>query len=303
MAELIPTGVLTAPAALDAGLLAVAVAATSTSAPIIAATAAPGLAIAFWRNAMGGAVVSAWVAARRRRELSALDPRDWRLSAGAGALLAVHFGTWVPSLALTSVASSVALVTTQPIWAALLARLTGHAVPRGAWVGIMLAVLGAGLLAGVDLRASARTLAGDLLALLGGAAAAGYVTVGGVVRARLSTASYTAICYSACAGLLLIANLAGGQRLGGYDAATWGKLVALTLGAQLLGHSLVNVALRSTSPTVVSLVMLLEVPGASLIAALWLHQVPGPTAFPGLALLVAGVAVVVRAGTSGVRTD
>lgn len=298
MGGLIPIEVLGAPAAVDAGLLAVAVAATSTSAPIIASTAAPALAIAFWRNAMGGAVVVSWVAARRRRELAALDARGWRLSAAAGVLLAVHFGTWIPSLALTSVASSVALVTTQPIWAALLARLTGHAVPRGAWVGIVLAVLGAGLLAGVDLQASARALAGDLLALVGGAAAAGYVTVGGVVRARLSTASYTAICYSACALLLLIANLAGAQRLAGYDAVTWGKLAALTVGAQLLGHSLVNVALRSASPTVVSLVMLLEVPGASLIAALWLHQVPGPTAFPGLALIVAGAAVVVRTGAA-----
>jgi drug/metabolite transporter (DMT)-like permease len=98
-----------------------------------------------------------------------------------------------------------------------------------------------------------------------------------------------------CAVLLLVVNLLGGQQLAGWGSGTWLKLVALTVGAQLLGHSLVNVALRSTSATVVSLVMLLEVPGAALIAALWLHQVPGPAALPGLALLLGGAALVLRA--------
>jgi drug/metabolite transporter (DMT)-like permease len=311
------TPLLAVPATVDIVLLSVAVLATSSAAPLIAATAAPTLAIAFWRNALSSALLVPWATARRRPELRALSARGWRLSASSGALLAAHFGTWIPSLALTSVASSTALVATQPVWAALLARLRGHRVPRIAWVGTGLCVVGAALVAGIDLQVSTRALAGDLLALVGAAMAAGYVTVGGVVRSdlgvesggavrsdlgaesgdavRISTVSYTAICYSVCAVLLLVVDLASGQRLAGWGAGTWLKIVGLTVGAQLLGHSLVNVALRSTSATVVSLVMLLEVPGAALIAALWLHQVPGVVALPGLALLLGGAALVLRA--------
>ncbi len=287
-------GLVALPAAIDVVLLGIAVLATSSAAPLIAATAAPTLAIAFWRNAFGGAVLVPWAAASRRPELRALPVRSWRLSASSGVLLAVHFGTWVPSLGMTSVASSTALVATQPVWAAVIARARGHRVARGAWLGTGLSVLGAALVAGIDLQVSTRALAGDLLALVGAVAAAGYVTVGSTVRARVSTVSYTAICYSICALVLLAVNLVSGQRLAGWDSQTWLKLLALTAGAQLLGHSLVNVALRSTSATVVSLVMLLEVPGAALIAALWLHQVPALSVLPGLALLVAGAVLVLR---------
>jgi drug/metabolite transporter (DMT)-like permease len=297
-------------APIDLTLLGVAVLATSTAAPLIAATAAPTLAIAFWRNGLASLVLIPWAAARRRTELRTLDRRGWALSACSGLLLAAHFGTWIPSLALTSVASSTALVSTQPVWAVVIARLRGHSVPRAVWLGTGLAVVGAGLVAGVDLQLSTRALAGDVLALIGGAMAAAYVTLGGEVRsgacgaepggtsrARLSAVSYTVICYSICACALLVVNLAAGQRLGGWDGVTWLKIGALTAGAQLLGHSLVNVALRTASATVASLVMLIEVPGAALIAALWLHQIPGAAAIPGLALLLGGAALVLRAGT------
>jgi drug/metabolite transporter (DMT)-like permease len=283
-------------APIDLTLLGVAVLATSTAAPLIAATAAPTLAIAFWRNGLASLLLLPWAAGRRRGELRALDRRGWALSACSGLLLAAHFGTWIPSLALTSVASSTALVSTQPVWAVAIARLRGHPVPRVVWLGTGLAVAGAGLVAGVDLEVSTRALAGDLLALIGAAMAAAYVTLGGAIRARLSAVSYTAICYSACACALLAVNLAAGQRLGGWDGATWLKIVALTAGAQLLGHSLVNVALRTASATVASLVMLIEVPGAALIAALWLHQTPGVAAIPGIVLLLGGAALVLRAG-------
>jgi drug/metabolite transporter (DMT)-like permease len=289
-------GVLVRPTSVDTGLMLIAVVAISSSGPLIAATAAPALAIAFWRNAFSGAVLLPWAAVSRRPELLGTDRRTLLVAAGAGVLLAVHFGTWVPSLSLTSVASSTALVTTQPVWAALLARAGGHAVGRGVWIGIGASVAGAALVAGVDVQVSARAFAGDVLALVGGCAGAIYVALGGSARRRLSTVSYTAICYSVCAALLLISCLIGGVRLGGFDANTWLKLVALTAGAQLLGHSLLNVALRSTTATVVSLVVLAEVPGAALIAAVWLGQVPSATAWPGFALLVLGAAVVVRYG-------
>lgn len=287
----------------DTALLAVALLAVSTSGPLIAATAAPALAIAFWRNAMAGGVLVPVALARRRAELRALDRRQWGLCLLAGALLAGHFATWVPSVTLTSVASSTALVATQPVWAALLARAAGRRVRSSVWVGIGVAVVGAALLTGADVSLSGRALVGDLLAAVGGALAAAYVTAGAAVRTRMSTTAYTAVCYPTCALLLLALCLLARQPLAGYDAGTWVKLAALTAGAQLLGHSLVNVVLRTTSPTVVSLAILFEVPGAGILAAAWLGQLPPPTAVPGIVLLLVGIALVVRAGARAVPVE
>ena len=278
-------------------LLLVSLTAVSTSAPLIAVTAAPALAIAFWRNAMASAVLVPIALARNLAELRSLSRREWRLCVLAGALLAGHFATWVPSVSLTSVASATALVATQPVWAALLARTAGRRVRRAVWVGIVVAVVGAALLTGVDISLSGRALAGDALATVGGAHAAAYVTAGAAVRVRVSTTSYTTLCYGSCGLLLLAVCLVSRQRLGGYDGETWLKLAALTAGAQLLGHSLFNVLLRSTSATTLSLAILFEVPGAALIAAIWLGQVPPLSAVPGLTLLLVGTGIVVRSGT------
>jgi drug/metabolite transporter (DMT)-like permease len=291
--------VLAAPPPRDLGLLVVVVAAVSTSAPLIAATAAPTLAIAFWRNAMSSGVLVPWTLLRHRAELRGLDARERRLAVVAGLCLAGHFATWVPSVRLTSVASATALVATQPIWAALIAHRAGHRIPRRAWTGIAAAVIGVALVTGVDVTVSGRALLGDLLATVGGMFVAVYVTIGGEVRRNVSTSTYTTVCYLAAAVGLLAVCAVGRVPLAGYSADAWLKLVALTAGAQFLGHSLANVVLRTTSPTVVSLSILFEVPGASLIALVWLGQHPPLAAIPGLALLLLGVGMVITAAVRG----
>lgn len=281
----------------DALLLVVALAAVSTSGPLIAATAVPALAIAFWRNAMTCVVLVPAVLLRRRAELRRLTRRERRLALQAGLLLALHFAAWVPSLRYTSVASSTALVATQPVWAALLVRLRGDRVPGRVWTGIAVAVCGALLLSAADLvQVSGRALVGDGLAAAGGAFAAAYMVTGSEVRRSVSTTTYTALCYTTTALLLLPVCLLGGQDLGGYRGADWLRLLALTAGAQLLGHSLFNTVLRSISPTTVSLSILFEILGAALIAALFLGQTPPALALPAGALLVVGLALVIRAG-------
>jgi len=288
------------PVGADGLLLVVAIAAVSTSGPLIAAAAAvPALAIAFWRNALAGAVLVPAALLTRRHELRGLDRREGRLAVLAGALLALHFATWTPALGLTTVASATALVSTQPVWAALLATLRGEPVSRRVWTGIAVAMGGAVLLTGADLRVSGAALLGDLLAVLGGMSAAAYMTAGSEIRRSVSTTTYTALCYSLTALLLLAGCLAFRQQLGGYAAADWVKLLALTGGAQLLGHSLFNVVLRDLSPTTVSLTLLLEIPGAALLAAVFLGQRPSLLTLPGAALLVVGIALVIRAGGGG----
>ena len=283
----------------DVLLMVVGVLAVSTSGPLIAATVAPALAIAFWRNAMATGVIAPYALWRHRGELLAMGRRELVLALAAGVLLAAHFATWVPSLRYTSVASSTALVAVQPVWTALVAARLGQHVPRRAWLGMAVAFAGVLVLTGVDLSLSGRALFGDLLALVGGIFAALYVSAGSEARRSMSTTAYTLICYGLCSVILLVVCLVGGQDLGGYDGSTWLKLVALTVGAQLLGHSVFNIVLRTTSPTVVSMSLLFEMPGAALIAAVWLGQSPPWGVLPAAALLLAGVALVISSGGLG----
>lgn len=278
------------------GLLAVGVFFISTSAPIIAATTAPALAIAFWRTAAGAGLTAVWVFARQRSAVWALTRRDWLLCAAAGVLLAAHFATWIPSLRYTSVASSTALVSTQPVWAALLAWFRGVRYPRAVWVGIGIALAGVVLLTGVDVSLDRRSLIGNGLALVGAMLAAAYVTVGESARQRVSTGPYTLVAYASSALVLLPVCLLAGAALAGYSMRDWLLIAALTVLAQLLGHSLINATLRTTSATVTSLGILFEMPLATIMAAAFLGQWPPVVVLPALVLLLIGVAVVVRAG-------
>ena len=285
-----------ATSALDVVLLAVALVAVSTSGPLIREAAAPTLAIAFWRTTLACVVILPVALVRHRAAFRALDRRDWRRAALAGLFLALHFGTWVPSLSFTSVASSVALTCTQPVWAAVMARARGEHIASGAWTGIGVALVGALVLTGVDFSLSARALFGDALALTGGVFGAAYVTVGADARRSMSTTVYTSICYPMAAVALLVVCLMSRQNLGHYSAHSWWIIVAITVGPQLLGHSLVNRVLRTISATTVSVAILFEIVGATLIAWWWFSETPPGGAYPAAVLIAIGVLLVVRAG-------
>lgn len=278
--------------------LGVAVVAVSSSAPMIAYAAAPALAIAFWRNAIAVALIGPFAVTHRRGELVGLvgSQRDsGTYSLFAGAALAVHFGTWVPSTKLTTVAAATALAATQPVWQGIIAAIWGRRLPWIAWLGIGSAVVGAVLVTGADIGVSAAAVAGDALALAGGVSLAVYTALGERARTTTSTTTYTTVCYATCALLLLAVCVVAQVPLHGYPLTAWAAIAALTLGPQLMGHSLLNFALRRVAATTISVVVLLEVPGAALIGWVWLGQVPKPSAWPGLALLVAGVAFVLLA--------
>jgi drug/metabolite transporter (DMT)-like permease len=282
--------------------LAVAIAAVGTSGPLIAATAAPALAIAFWRNVFGAAALTPFTLWKHLGELRALNTAQWLTTLAAGVALGLHFSTWTPSLTMTSVASATAFAAAQPIFAAFIALLRGEHVSRRAWLGIVIAVAGVVALSGVDLRLSVRAFSGDLLALLAGALAAIYMTFGAKVRQTVSLTPYAVVCYSTAAIVLAGLAMATGEHLSGLSGNAWIKILALTAGAQLLGHTLFNRVLKTTSPTVVSLCILLEVPTAALIAALWLGQVPSWAMVPGAVLILIGLVVVVGS-TGGASAD
>lgn len=268
--------------------LAVGVMAVSSSGALIAYAAAPALAIAFWRNGLGTAVLTP--VALTRKEIRG---RQWG-SVLAGVALAGHFGTWIPSVKLTNIATATALVCTQPIWAGLISAARGARIGRWVWFGMAFAVVGSVIATGGHLRSGGgRELAGDLLALAGAVAGAIYTIIGQRVRQQTTTTAYTTVCYGVCATVLLGACLAFHVKLTGFPASAWLAIIALTIGPQLLGHSMFNYALHKVSATMLSVIVLIEVPGAILLGWVWLGQTVTAAAMAGIALLLVGVAVVV----------
>ncbi|PAZ15746.1 EamA family transporter [Streptomyces sp. SA15] len=282
-------------------LLTVAVVGISLAAPLAAVAAAPAPAIAFWRNAVAGVILLPRVLARRGGGRARRRPgrADLQYCVLAGMFLAAHFGMWIPSLTMTSIATSTALMCTTPLWAGLIARARGRSVPKAGWAGMLVAFLGVLVVSSVDIGMSAEALAGDALALASGVCLAAYLSVGEHVRQRLDTETYTLICYATAAAALVTVCLLTGSALVGYSAGTWMTLAALTFAGQLLGHSLLNRSLGVVSGATVAVVSLLEVPGAALLAALWLGQAPPLEAYVGVLVILAGVFVVVRADASG----
>jgi len=274
-------------------LLSIALIGISASGPLIALTTAPALAIAFWRCFLGTAFTVPFALKGLVAEVGRVTPRVRWLALGAGVLLGLHFATWIPSLRFTSVASSIALIATQPVWAALIARLRGAYVPRRTWLGIGIALIGVVILTGVDFSLDPRALIGDALALAGAIFAAAYVTAGQEVRASVSTRTYTVLAYGSAALTLLVVVGLTRTPLSGWSLRDWGLILLLTLVAQILGHTLINVALKRTSATVTSFAILFELPGSIIFAAILLGQVPAWSLVPALVLLFIGLLVVI----------
>lgn len=261
-----------------------------TSGPLIAwGTMAVPVAI-FWRN-LGGSLITLPFAIAKG-EWRRLSKISWGWSILAGVFLALHFICFFYSMRMTSVASGTALTAMQPIFAALWLRYKGRKVDYRVWVGMGISMIGVLIITGVDWSLSTRSLLGDLIALLGGALAAAYVTAGSHVQKVVSTTTYTAICYLVCALTCLIFVIPSGASLTDYPQSEWLLILGLIVGAQLLGHTMFNQVLVRVNPAVVSLIVFFEVPVGALLAAWWLNQVPPPGIIPGIALLIFGSGLV-----------
>jgi drug/metabolite transporter (DMT)-like permease len=288
----------------DLTALAIAIVAVSSSGPMIAACAAPALAIAFWRCFIGATVTAPFAWLKNQEIWRNLTKRDFLGAALAGFFLGLHFAAWIPSLRYTTIAASTAIVATQVVWAALIAHALGVKAPGKEWFGIAISLIGVIMLTGIDVSLNPTALIGDLLALLGAMFAAAYMTVGQRVRKNIPTSVYTTLVYAAAAAVLLVFVLISDSPLSGYAARDWILILGLTAIAQLLGHTLMNMALRSLSATTISLAILLEMPGAVLIAWFWPGQQPPWQIFPAVLLIMTGLVIVISSTRAGyAKTD
>lgn len=280
------------PAAKDLGLLTLGVIGVGTSGPIIATSTMPVPSLIFWRN-LGGALLMAPFAIRNKEWKTSSQRRAILLSSGAGFLLAMHFICFFLAMRFTSVAAGTALAALQPIFTAFYFKMRGGEISRRAWGGMFIAFLSVLLITGIDFQISLRNFAGDLLALLGAALAAGYMLIGSKAQQNLSTSTYTSVCYLTCSITALIVTIATGTQYLHFVAREWWLVISLILGAQILGHTMFNIALRRVSPVFVALIVFFEVPVSAVIAFFWLDQIPPAGIIPGIVGLLIGCGIFV----------
>lgn len=278
----------TMPAWAPWALLALGTVAASVSAILIRyADDAPALAISFWRCAAGAAILAPFA----RHRMRGLPRREVVHACIAGAFLAVHFATWITSIELTSIAASVLLVSTGPVFIAVVAPfLLAERLPRAGWFGIGIALAGTALVAGRDLEGS--SLEGNVLALIGGATSGYYILFGRLARRRIGILEYAVIAYGVAAVLLLALTVPRGVSLGGFDPATWLSIAALIAGPQLLGHTVINLVLTDIDATTVSMAIMAEPIIATALAFLLFSEVPSWLIYPGGAAILAGIYIV-----------
>jgi drug/metabolite transporter (DMT)-like permease len=291
-------------------LLAVLAASTASLFVRYAQASAPSLAIAAWRMVIATAVLIPVALLRHRSDLAHTRRRDLILISMAGALLALHFAAWITSLAHTSVASSVVLVSIAPLFVAILSPLLLHeSIERPVAIGIGLAFVGVLVIAANDACSSSsgamacpawnelldgEVIKGDLLALGGAAAVAGYMLIGRSVRARMSLVPYITLTYAAAALVLLALTAIARQPLLGFPSQTFGWILLLALIPQLIGHSTYNWALKYLPAAFVSISLLGEPVGSTILAMVLLGEIPSGLKLAGAALILVGIVLAMR---------
>jgi len=280
-----------------APLLCLGILAVSTGALFIRLADCPPLTKAAWRTGLAALILMPMALRAKPTTEQSIFP--WKLCLLAGVLLAVHFATWITSLESLSVASSVLLVNTMPLFVVLLSpRISGEARSPRLLAGVAIGFAGAallplseGLAAGPE---GASTTLGAGLALLGAVSWAGYALVGKRLTHRLPLFRYLAVTYGAASITLILLALANGDSLIPPDRNTLLALVSLALVPQLIGHSLLNRAIRQLPTGVVALSVLLEPIFAILLAALFLKEFPPTSAYWAAPLILGGIAISIR---------
>lgn len=292
-----------------AGVLAV-----STAAIFIRMAQAGGAAsivIAAVRLSLAALILAPLALTRHRADLRRLTGRQWLLALLSGTFLALHFAVWITSLEYTSVASSVVLVTTTPLWVALLSPLVlRERIGRAAVIGLALALTGGTIIGAGDACTwqsgslscpppeaffSGRAFLGDLLALAGAWMAAGYMLVGRKLRAQMALVPYIFVVYGMAAVVLTILMFVMAGTPPGYPPLIYLWLVLLALVPQLFGHSTFNWALKYLPASFVAVALLGEPVGSTVLAYLVFQEAPGWIKAGGAALILAGIWLASRA--------
>ncbi|MBU5637328.1 DMT family transporter [Geomonas sp. Red69] len=273
----------------------VGVFAVSFSSILVRVCTAPPLVIAAYRLIFTFCFLAPFTLWGGAPALRGMTARQVGLSAASGVFLALHFVTWFISLKYTSIASSVVLVTTQPLFVVLGSWIFfKERVPRKALYGCFLAFVGSVVIGATDFQVGRQAFIGDLLALFAAVMVSGYLLIGRRLRHGVPLTGYTFVTYGASSLTLTAAAAIGGVPFYPYPAQDWLIFVALALVCTILGHTVFNWVLRYVQASVVSVSILGEPLGAILWAAVFLGENPTPRQALGGAIIFAGLFLFTR---------
>lgn len=276
------------------------VAAVSFGSIFTKAAQAPPLVIAFYRIGLTVLLLAPVTLATGRHELRAMAWRDVAMACLSGFMLALHFATWITSLNYTTIASSTVLVNMHPLFVIAGGYLFyREKVDTRGLVGAALALAGCSIIGISDFHIGGRALYGDILAVLGAIFVAGYMLVGRGLRSRISLLPYIVIVYTVAAVTLLLAVLLFNQPLYPYPPATWLMFCLLALVPTIMGHTVFNWAFRYVQGAVVSVSILGEPVGATILAYLIFSQVPAVLQLTGGLIIVTGLALFIHSTARG----
>lgn len=283
------------------GAVSLSILAVSTAATMLRLSDAGPMAKAFHRLFFATLLLGAFAFVARRDAFRTLRRSDARPIALAGVLLALHFATWIASLDYTTVAASLLLVTSHPLLVALVSHAGGERLRASAWIGLLLALVGAGLIFLVDAQAAGSAgpprpnpPLGNALAFAGALAIAGYFLVARRVRQRVDLVPYAVVTYAVASAVLLLAMFIVREPLLGYSGRDYLIFVALAAVPMLFGHTILNWAIRWVPAPIVSATVLGEPVAGTALALVVLREVPSTGVLVGGALVLTGIALAAR---------
>lgn len=264
--------------------------AVSTSAILVKLSSAPAAIIATYRLLFTVLLMVPFFTPKYWSEIRLIKKKDWIYSIIAGVFLAFHFIFWFESLNYTSVASSVVLVTLQPLFAFIGTYLFfKEKISLGTFLSGILAILGSFIISWGDFKVSGMALWGDLLAIIAAVMVTAYFLFGQTVRKRLSLFTYTFVVYLISSITLIIYDLILGYSLFYYTKQDWLVFLLLAIIPTLLGHTLFNWAIKWLSTSIISMTILFEPVGASVLAYFILNEVLTGSQWIGGLILMAGL--------------
>lgn len=275
-------------------ILLLAVTSVSWASIFIKLAAAPSFIIAFYRMGLASLLLFPFFLRRGVSDYKVLNIKELFLCFLSGTFLGLHFITWISSLAYTSVASSVVIVATQPVFVALFTpMILQEKIDIWVFVAILIALVGTFVIAGGDIKISQTNLRGDLLSLVGAVFAALYLTLGRRIRKKLNLFPYVFLVYSIATLVIFIFCLFA--RLN-FSPLSWKNFILFLLLAlipTLVGHTLYNYILKYVKAHLVGMTILGEPLGATLWAYLILKEIPVSTFYIGGILIFIGIWIAV----------
>ena len=276
--------------ALISGVLAV-----STGAIFAKLAEAPALVIAAYRVGLASLILAPIAWWQARDELLGLEKKDCLLALLSGFFLALHFSTWISSLSYTSVANSVVLVNTNPLWVGVLTPvISKDRLTLMTKIGIVISVIGGVIIGAGDFATGGQALWGDFLALLGSICAAIYLLLGRNLRRKLSLLAYVIICYGSAAIILWVLVIALGLQVVGFSSGTYAAFAGMALISQIIGHTSYNWALKWFSASLIAVSLLGEPIGATILAYIIFAETLTWTKLVGGSLILAAIYLAAR---------